>query len=112
MCMRVQLNIKYGSPFKAIAMSEVDRYPYNDYGYVRRRVQLNIEYGIPMTSMSVSEVDRYPYYSYGYVGSRPHCVPRRRRSAVNLLPRTANKRFLLFNHLYCFKYYKMIIVYL
>ena len=76
--MRVQLNIKYGIPKTATAMSEVDRYPYDDYGYVRRRRQLNIKYGIVMTSTAMSEVDRYPYDSYRYVGSRPHCVPRRR----------------------------------
>ena len=30
--MRVQLNIKYGIPKPATDMSEVDRYPYEDYG--------------------------------------------------------------------------------
>ena len=70
--MRVQLNIKYGIPNTATAMPEVDRYPYEDYGYVRRRVQLIIKYGIVITFSAMSEVDRYPFDGYGYVGSRPH----------------------------------------
>ena len=68
--MRVQLNIKYGSPFKAIAMSEVDRYPYNDYGYVVGEYNwiLNMESlwrlclcrkstGIPTIATAMLEVD-------------------------------------------------------